>query len=137
MGMNVGESGDYASEMEVYVKHGVPPLEVLQWATRNGAQAMGRHGVDLGEIAEGKLADLVVLDRDFFTVPDDQLCKVESLMTIVDGEITYARGPFEEHDGERRSPCDLIGDRTPDYPGPNDNNISSINHADNLPAGHR
>ena len=56
--------GDYASEMEVYVKHGVPPLEVMQWATRNGAQAMGRHGVDLGEIAEGKLADLVVVDGD-------------------------------------------------------------------------
>ena len=56
--------GDYASEMEVYVKHGVPPLEVMQWATRNGAQAMGRHGVDLGEIVEGKLADLVVVDGD-------------------------------------------------------------------------
>ncbi len=56
--------GDYASEMELYVKLGVPPIEVMQWGTRNGAQAMGRHGVDLGEIAEGKLADLVVLSGD-------------------------------------------------------------------------
>ncbi len=56
--------GDYASEMEVYVKYGVSPLEVMQWATRNGAQAMGRHGVDLGEVAEGKLADLVVVNGD-------------------------------------------------------------------------
>ena len=56
--------GDYASEMEVYVKYGVPPLEVMQWATRNGAQAMGRHGVDLGEVVEGKLADLVVVKGD-------------------------------------------------------------------------
>jgi imidazolonepropionase-like amidohydrolase len=56
--------GDYASEMDAYVKYGVPPLEVMQWATRNGAQAMGRHGTDLGEIKEGKLADLIVVDGD-------------------------------------------------------------------------
>ncbi len=56
--------GDYCSEMETYVKYGVPPLEVMQWATRNGAQAMGRHGVELGEIVEGKLADLIVVDGD-------------------------------------------------------------------------
>ena len=56
--------GDYASEMEAYVKHGVPALEVMQWATRNGAQAMGRHGVDLGEIVPGKLADLIVVNGD-------------------------------------------------------------------------
>ena len=56
--------GDYASEMESYVKHGVPPLEVMQWCTRNGARAMGRHGVDLGVIAEGKLADLIIVRDD-------------------------------------------------------------------------
>jgi len=56
--------GDYASEMEVYVKYGTPPLEVMQWGTRNGARAMGRHGVDLGEIQEGKLADLIVVQGD-------------------------------------------------------------------------
>ncbi len=56
--------GDYASEMEAYVKYGVPDLEVMQWGTRNGARAMGRHGVDLGEVIEGKLADLIVVDGD-------------------------------------------------------------------------
>jgi imidazolonepropionase-like amidohydrolase len=54
--------GDYASEMQVYVDHGVPPIEVMQWATRNGARAMGRHGEELGEIIEGRLADLIVVD---------------------------------------------------------------------------
>lgn len=56
--------GDYASEMEAYVNYGVPPLEVMQWGTRNGAQAMGRHGTELGEIKAGKLADLLVVDGD-------------------------------------------------------------------------
>ena len=44
--------GDYASEMEAYVKYGVPPIEVMQWGTRNGARAMGRHGAELGEVEE-------------------------------------------------------------------------------------
>ena len=56
--------GDYASEMEAYVKYGVPPLEVMQWGTRNGARAMGRHGEELGEIQVGKLADLIVVEGD-------------------------------------------------------------------------
>jgi imidazolonepropionase-like amidohydrolase len=56
--------GDYASEMEVYVKHGVDPLEVMRWATRNGAEAMGDRGAELGTIEEHKLADLIVVDGD-------------------------------------------------------------------------
>ncbi|HPG26233.1 MAG: amidohydrolase family protein [Spirochaetaceae bacterium] len=56
--------GDYASEMAVYVKHGIEPIEVMRWATRNGAQAMGRHGTELGRIEAGLLADLVVVEGD-------------------------------------------------------------------------
>jgi len=56
--------GDYASEMEIYVKHGVSPLEVMRWATRNGAEAMGKRGEELGTIEEHKLADLVVVNGD-------------------------------------------------------------------------
>lgn len=56
--------GDYASEMEAYVDHGVPALEVMQWGTRNGARAMKKHGTDLGEVKEGKLADLIVVEGD-------------------------------------------------------------------------
>lgn len=56
--------GDYAAEMEVYVKHGVAPIDVMRWATRNGAGAMGTRGAELGRIEQGKLADLVVVDGD-------------------------------------------------------------------------
>jgi imidazolonepropionase-like amidohydrolase len=56
--------GDYASELEFYVKDlGVAPLDVLRWATRHGAEAMGR-GRELGTLEAGKLADLVVVDGD-------------------------------------------------------------------------
>jgi imidazolonepropionase-like amidohydrolase len=55
--------GEYAKELAVYVEHaGIDPLEVIRWATRNGGALMGRD--DLGRIAPGMLADLVVLDGD-------------------------------------------------------------------------
>jgi predicted amidohydrolase YtcJ len=43
----------------------------------------------IGSAEPGKLADLVVLDRDYFTVPDVQIKQIKSLMTIVDGKIVY------------------------------------------------
>jgi imidazolonepropionase-like amidohydrolase len=56
--------GDYVSEFELYVKDlGMPALDVLRWATKNGAEAAGR-GDELGTIAPGKLADLLVIDGD-------------------------------------------------------------------------
>lgn len=54
--------GDYIPEFELYVKKlGMAPIEVLRWATKNGAEAMGL-GDQTGTIAVGKLADLVVVD---------------------------------------------------------------------------
>ena len=56
--------GDYISEFEVYVKHvGISPLEVIRWATVNPAVLLGR-GADLGRVAQGVLADLVVVAGD-------------------------------------------------------------------------
>ena len=49
-------------EMKLMQESGLTPLQVLRSATTNGAKAMGRD--DLGAIAPGKLADLVMLDAD-------------------------------------------------------------------------
>src|SRR5579859_3953317 len=56
--------GDYAKELEAYVKGaGIPAIEVLQWATRNGAELLGMKD-DLGTIEAGKIADLLVVNGD-------------------------------------------------------------------------
>jgi predicted amidohydrolase YtcJ len=44
---------------------------------------------NLGSIQPGKLADLVVLDRDYLTVPDDQIRHIRPVMTMVGGRIVY------------------------------------------------
>jgi predicted amidohydrolase YtcJ len=44
---------------------------------------------NLGSIQPGKLADLVVLDRDYLTVPADQIRNIKPVMTMVGGRIVY------------------------------------------------
>jgi predicted amidohydrolase YtcJ len=43
----------------------------------------------LGSIAPGLLADMVVLDRDYLTVPDDEIRDIRPAATIVAGKIVY------------------------------------------------
>jgi hypothetical protein len=44
---------------------------------------------DRGTLEAGKLGDLVVIDRDYFTCPEDDIRKIRPEMTILDGEIVY------------------------------------------------
>jgi len=50
-------------EMEIMTQAGLSPLQVLRSATSNGAKATGMER-DIGTLAAGKLADLVILDAD-------------------------------------------------------------------------
>jgi len=44
---------------------------------------------NLGSIQPGKLADLVVLDRDYLTIPADQIKDITPVMTMVGGRIVF------------------------------------------------
>jgi hypothetical protein len=44
---------------------------------------------NLGSIQPGKLADILVLDRDYLTVPADQIKDIKPVMTIVGGRIVH------------------------------------------------
>jgi hypothetical protein len=41
-----------------------------------------------------RVRDLAVLDRDYMTIPIDEIAKIESVLTMVGGKIVYAAGPF-------------------------------------------
>ena len=58
--------------------------------TRQNAYLMFQEK-NLGSIEVGKLADLIVLDRDYLTVPADQIKDITSVMTIVHGRVAYQR----------------------------------------------
>ena len=42
-----------------------------------------------GTIEPGKLADLVVIDRDYLTCPEEQIKDIRPMVTILDGKIVY------------------------------------------------
>ena len=85
--------GPYADELAYYVDEvGIPPIDVLTWATRNGAEVLGR-GDDLGTVTAGKLADLLVVDGD--PVADIHVLQdTDALLAVVqDGRLVTDRLP--------------------------------------------
>ena len=46
----------------------------------------------LGSIETGKLADVTVLNADYFSVPDKSLKQLGSVLTIVGGRIVHNTG---------------------------------------------
>ena len=49
-----------------------------------------------GSIVPGQLADLAVLSADYFSVADDEIKNLESVLTIVGGKPVYAAEEFAE-----------------------------------------
>ena len=62
--------------------------EALRLRTRESSWHL-RMEDRLGTIEPGKLADLAVLDRDYFSVPDVEIKKIRSVLTVVDGRIVH------------------------------------------------
>ena len=48
----------------------------------------------LGTIEKGKLADLVVLDKDFLAIPDEQISEVQPQITMLDGKVVFVHADF-------------------------------------------
>jgi len=64
------------------------PAEALHSYTLGAAQAIGREAM-VGSIAPGKLADLVVLDRDPLAIDVDELREVKPVATMLGGAWVY------------------------------------------------
>jgi len=67
----------------------------LKMATRWAAEYVLKPD-KLGSIEKGKLADLVVLDKDFLAIPDDEVAKIQPQLTVFDGKIVYVHKNFAD-----------------------------------------
>jgi len=47
-----------------------------------------------GTLSAGKLADLVVLAEDYFTVPEHRISQMSSVLTVVGGKVVYGEGRY-------------------------------------------
>ena len=50
----------------------------------------------LGMIRPGMIADLLVLDRDYLTIPDDDISEIQPLVTVFDGKIIFVHTQFAQ-----------------------------------------
>jgi predicted amidohydrolase YtcJ len=66
----------------------VTPLEALHAYTTLGAWS-GREETSKGSLELGKLADLVVLDRDLFAIDPDGIREIKPVMTFVGGALRF------------------------------------------------
>lgn len=67
-------------ELEYFVQAGIPPLEVLRIATQQAAEAVGA-GEDLGTLEPGKLADIVLLDKN----PLEDIRNTQTIWRVIKG----------------------------------------------------
>jgi imidazolonepropionase-like amidohydrolase len=95
MGTDMGfepHFGTNAWELEVYVALGMKPMEAIQTATKNAAEAI-KLGRDLGTLEAGKFADLVAVDGD--PLADIRVLQDKKRITMVmkEGKVCADRRP--------------------------------------------
>jgi predicted amidohydrolase YtcJ len=74
---------------------GLSQASVLQAITLNAAYELHEERY-IGSLEVGKLADLLVLDRDVATIPPDQISGTTVLRTVVGGRIVYDTGELKK-----------------------------------------
>jgi len=76
-------------------KNRVDRETALEMYTSAGAKLTGE-GEKKGQIKVGQYGDLALLTADFFSVPESEISRIESLLTIVGGKVVYG---VENYDG--------------------------------------
>lgn len=71
-------------ELQLLAEAGIPNADVIQIATRNGAEALGIFD-DVGTIEPGKRADLVILERD----PIADIQNTQSIISVIHNGVSY------------------------------------------------
>jgi predicted amidohydrolase YtcJ len=72
---------------------GLSRKEVVRAITMNSSYELHQDR-ETGSLEVGKLADLIVLDRNFFEIPAEQIADIKVLQTVVGGKVVYQSGGF-------------------------------------------
>ena len=72
--------GSAGGQFRYMVEYGMTPMEAIQSATRNAAQALGREA-DVGAIAAGRYGDIVAVDGD----PLADVRELENVDVVIKG----------------------------------------------------
>ena len=100
--------------------------EALRLYTAGGAWISSEEAKK-GTLEAGKLADLVILSGDYFSIPVDEVKDLESVLTMVGGKVVYAAGSYARLDAP---PLPSLPDWLPvrHYGGYHKANIAQSDH---------
>src|SRR5690554_446458 len=51
---------------------------------------------EMGKIIPGNLADFTLLNKDFFTIPEDEIKTISSVLTVLDGRIVFGEEEYSK-----------------------------------------
>ncbi|YAF57519.1 Amidohydro-3 domain-containing protein [Pseudomonas sp. E141] len=87
-------SGRTVGGLELY-PNGLSRDTALQLFTHGSAWFSSEQGKK-GQIKVGQLADLTALSADFFSVEEEAIKWIESVLTVVDGKVVYGAAEFDQ-----------------------------------------
>jgi len=96
-GKTVGGTALYGDENKL------ERLEALRLYTQGSAK-LSREEDKKGSLSVGMYADMAILSQDYFSIPDESIKEITSLLTILGGKIVYAAEEFSDLDTYRHLP---------------------------------
>ena len=87
-------TGRTVGGLPLYGDHGYLARETALELWTSGSAWFSNEQGRKGRIQEGMLADLVVLSEDFFTVEEEDIKAIESVLTVVGGRLVYGAAEF-------------------------------------------
>ncbi len=78
-------------------------LDALRLYTLGSAK-FSREENNKGSLSPGMYADFAVLSQDYFTIPEESIKNITSLLTILGGKVVYAAGEFSALDLAKELP---------------------------------
>lgn len=82
------EGGEYAGSLNA-AEYAITLEQAIEAFTINSAYQLNQEHVT-GSLEAGKFADLIVLDRNLFEVPIDEVSETKVIMTMVGGKVVYS-----------------------------------------------
>ncbi len=80
-------------------EHLLNRTEALRLMTHGSAHLTGEQDLK-GTLAAGRYADFAVLSDDYFTIDAEAIKSLESVLTVVNGDVVYGAAEFAEHNPE-------------------------------------
>ena len=89
-------TGKTVSGTEILAKDNrLTRLEALKLLTVGPTWFEDQEG-EMGKIIPGHLADFVLLNKDYFTIPDEEVKTISSVLTVVDGRVVFGAQEYSD-----------------------------------------